>query len=314
LPSLVDRLGSGSSRGVAHDAPGFGFTDRPNADDGGLEQYEFENNVGIGLALLNESLSEQDASNNDISLVRKVSSVDEVCSAEETDIDEAKEQNESKSIAIFGHSMGSKSALLTALHYAFHPELKLKPKLVVLVGPALEGLTMPSRRGYGLKKLSNTKETDGLVRKMARFRDHVVGYFLRRLVCGTNEFWRKGLTLVWGKYPLSDSDVIRYQWASVAKGWEGGVINFIRACILSSKYQNALDDGHLLQEVSNLEDIQVVIIYGSRDKVVPIEGNVAETLGRDFPNVKVVRMKGLGHNPHEEDVGGFLLELEKALE
>lgn len=305
LPCLVDRLGSGSSRGLAHDAPGFGFTDRPNADvDGGLEQYEYENNVGIGLALLNESLSNHDAPT--------------------VDADGANERDETKSIAIFGHSMGSKSALLTALHYASHPKLKVKPNLVVLVAPALEGLSLPSRKGYGLKKkTSNGKETSGRISNVARkfwiewksvFLEIPFRYALRRVVCGTKDFWRKGLSPVWGKYPLSESDVLRFKWPSISKGWEDGVINFAQARIVSSKPQYALDDGALLQEVVNLKGTKVVIVYGSADKVVRIDGGVAEMLERDFPTVKLVRMEGLGHDPFEEDVDGFLLDLEEALE
>jgi len=313
FPALVDRLGSGSARGVAHDAPGFGFTDRPNADvDGGLEQYGFENNVGIGLALLNDSLSEQDASTDD-------------AQTDDAPINGGANQNEAKSIAIFGHSMGSKSALLTALHYASHPKLQLKPNLVVLVAPALEGVSLPSRKGYGLKKKSSSaKESNGWVRILTRrvwiawkkvFLDYPFRYGLRRVVCGTKDFWRRGLALAWGDpNRLSDSDVLRFQWASVTKGWEEGLINFTRSRILSSPAQHALDDEQLLREVANLKDTKVVIIYGSNDKVVRIEGSVAETLKRDFPNVKVVRMEGLGHDPYEEDVDGFLFELEKALE
>ena len=69
----------------------------------------------------------------------------------------------------------------------------------------------------------------------------------------------------------------------------------------------------MLKEVAKLKDTQVVIIYGSSDKVVRIEGGVADTLKR-LTNVKVVRMPGLGHDPFEEDVDRFLFELEKAIE
>ena len=165
LPSLVKRIGSIRAIGIAHDAPGFGFTDRPNADiDGGLYQYGFESNVGIGVALMNESL--------------------------------AKLNNEAKKhIAIFGHSMGSKSALLMALYYASQQKQDIVPSLVVLVAPALEGVTLPSRRGYGLKSASRRKEllsnNSYWIRKLAKrvwiawrkvFVDYPFRYGLRRLV------------------------------------------------------------------------------------------------------------------------------------
>ena len=75
----------------------------------------------------------------------------------------------------------------------------------------------------------------------------------------------------------------------------------------------SLGDDQLLREVSNLEDTKVVIIYGSKDRVINIEGPMAERIQHDYPNVKLVRVQ-TGHNPFEEDVDGFLLELEKLLE
>ena len=70
----------------------------------------------------------------------------------------------------------------------------------------------------------------------------------------------------------------------------------------------------MLKEVSNLPDTTVVIMYGSKDKIVQIEGDVAEKLRREFPSVRLVRLEGLGHDPFEEDVETFLSELEKSLD
>eukprot|EP00578_Thalassiosira_sp_NH16_P022055 CAMPEP_0181099028 /NCGR_PEP_ID=MMETSP1071-20121207/12443_1 /TAXON_ID=35127 /ORGANISM="Thalassiosira sp., Strain NH16" /LENGTH=595 /DNA_ID=CAMNT_0023181667 /DNA_START=137 /DNA_END=1924 /DNA_ORIENTATION=- len=327
LPLLVDRLGGGNARGVAHDAPGFGLTDRPDADaEGGLHQYGLENNAGIGSALMMDALSEQRGA---VALLSKVEE-EEDSPKEDMVADETKEAN--KSVAIIGHSMGSKTALLMALHHASHAELGVDPHLVVLVAPALEGLTMPSRRGYGLKApsrigTSNKREEldHGWTRRMASgvyrawkraFVDMPLHYALRRLVCGTKGFWRNGLSLLtWvDRSILSHSNVLFYQWPSVRRGWEGGVVNFVRARILSSPPVDALDDGELLRRVADLRDTKVVIIYGSKDWLVPIEGNVADTIGRELPHVKMIRLEGAGHNPFETDADGFMAELEKALE
>jgi pimeloyl-ACP methyl ester carboxylesterase len=75
-----------------------------------------------------------------------------------------------------------------------------------------------------------------------------------------------------------------------------------------------LDDGLLLREVAKLDNTTVVIVYGSNDTVVRIEGDVARRLKKEFPTVRFVRMKGLGHDPFEENVTGFITELEKAIE
>jgi len=304
LPSLVQKIGSSKCIGVAHDAPGFGFTDRPNANvDGGLYQYGFENNVGIGLALLKDVLAEQESQDGSVS--------------------------RESVVALFGHSMGSKSTLLQALYYAKHPEMNVKPNLVVLVAPALEGATLPSRKA--IVSSSSTRKSRGknmktsFLRKLTTrawlawrkiFVDYPFQYGLRRLVGGSKDFWRKGLALAWGNVnKLSDSDVLRFQWPSIGQGWEEGLINFTRARILSSPIpsQHMLDDEELLAEVANLKDTRVIIVYGSNDKVVRIEGNVAEKLKIDYPNIKLIRMEGSGHDPYEEDVDEFMMELENAI-
>lgn len=138
---------------------------------------------------------------------------------------------------------------------------------------------------------------------------------ISRTPSGTRDFWRKGLTLAWGDPGrLSDSDVLRFQWPSVGEGWEQGLLNFSRSRILSSHSPNSLDDGRLFTEVASLADTSVVIIYGSKDRVVRIDDGAAEALRREFPNVRVIKMEGCGHDPFEEDVPGFLTVLAKALE
>ena len=52
----------------------------------------------------------------------------------------------------------------------------------------------------------------------------------------------------------------------------------------------------------------------SKDRVVRIDDGAAEALRREFPNVRVIKMEGCGHDPFEEDVPGFLTVLAKALE
>lgn len=310
LPSIVERLGSNKGRhspaavGVAHDAPGFGFTDRPDGDvDGGLRQYSSENSANIGLALLVESLSEQQQQDQDEDSVAAI-------------------MKDAKSIAIFGHSMGARAALLMAHHCATDPTLKLRPNLIVLVAPALEGVTLPSvkRVGYHVKvsrRQSPTWSMAGRVWLLWRkvFVDKPLQYGLRRLVCGTKDFWRNGLMLAWGDpHRLSDSDVLRFQWPSVGRGWEGGILNFARSRILSSPHPGTLDDVRLLRDVTNHKDTRVVIVHGSRDGIVRIDSKVAERVCKDFPNIKFIRMEECGHDPFEEDVQGFVTALEKSIE
>lgn len=106
---------------------------------------------------------------------------------------------------------------------------------------------------------------------------------------------------------LSDSDVLRFQWPSIGKGWERGLISFARA-VQSS------DDADLLRRVASLPDTSVVIVYGTKDNVVRVKEKALDKLKLDFPTVKVIKLEGLGHDPFEEDVGTFLTELEKVLQ
>ncbi len=47
--------------------------------------------------------------------------------------------------------------------------------------------------------------------------------------------------------------------------------------------------------------------------MVRIDDGAAEALRREFPNVRVIKMEGCRHDPFKEDVPGFLMVLEKAL-
>jgi pimeloyl-ACP methyl ester carboxylesterase len=96
------------------------------------------------------------------------------------------------------------------------------------------------------------------------------------------------------------------------------LINFSKSRILSfpipKNSLESLDDGRLFEEVAGLNDTRVVIIYGSKDRVVRIDDRAADELRRAYPNVAVIKMEGCGHDPFEEDVPGFMSALEEALE
>ena len=294
LPSLTKQLGARVGR--AHDSVGFGFTDRPQS----LEEYSVENNVGIGLELLND---DGDAN----------TAVDGSGENEKTETE--------RNIAIFGHSMGAKAALLMALACSNRKDVGLNPRLVVLVAPALEGVALPSRKTSSSTKKTATSPSaiSQLLRSIwvtwrKMIVDYPFRYGLRRLVGGSPNFWRKGLASAWGDPKrLSDSDVLRFQWPSIGMDWEQGLLNLVRSK-LSSSSNSSLDDGELLQQVANLPNTKVVIIYGSKDRIVPFEGSVAEQVKKEFPTVHIVRMEGLGHDPFEEDVDGFLRELKAVVD
>jgi len=142
LPPLVEMLGS--SRGVAHDAPGFGFTDRPDGDEGGrpgggLVRYGSECSAGIGLALLLAGSSPPGRG-------EEAAPATGDSDGDAPAADGGGGMRRARSIAVFGHSMGARAALITALRCASDPGMLPRPDLVVLVAPALEGVTLPSAR------------------------------------------------------------------------------------------------------------------------------------------------------------------------
>lgn len=138
---------------------------------------------------------------------------------------------------------------------------------MVLVAPALEGVTLPAvkRVGYDVKLSRMNSPMWSMVGRVwvtwqKIFVDPALRYGLRRLVCGTSDFWRNGLVLAWGDpRRLTDRDVLRFQWPTVGRGWEDGIINFARSRILSARLPGALDDARLLREVMSLADTRVIM-------------------------------------------------------
>lgn len=106
---------------------------------------------------------------------------------------------------------------------------------------------------------------------------------------------------------VKDSDVLRYQWPSIGKGWERGLLQFARA-------QTKLDDKELLRQVLALPNTTVAVIIGSKDTVVPPDGTRRFLSQFQEYNIEVVEMEGLGHVCYEEDVEGFMEALEAILE
>ena len=74
-----------------------------------------------------------------------------------------------------------------------------------------------------------------------------------------------------------------------------------------------MDDAQLLKEAVNLPNTTVLVVYGTKDNVVPVNEKVLNLLKSDYPAVKVLRMEGLGHDPFEEGKEAFVSELEKLI-
>lgn len=182
-------------------------------------------------------------------------------------------------VILMGHSMGA----ITTLHMAL--TLRDQPKHIILVAPAL-GLRAASKKQPVQRKLIDT-----LI-------DFPASFILRRVV-GTPNFWKRGLSLAWGDPSrLSDSDVLRFQWPSIGKGWERGLLRFSRA-----QYSEVSDEV-LMQQVINLPNTRVDVIVGTRDRVISLD-RIKRFL-KEFPSVRIVAMEGLGHDPFEEATREFV--------
>lgn len=188
------------------------------------------------------------------------------------------------SFILMGHSMGA----ITTLHMALGLPADAE-KRIILVAPAL-GLRKSSKK----KPLTREKPWSPYT-----LLDVPASYILRRAV-GRPNFWRNSLALAWGDAKrLSDADVLRFQWPSIGKGWEKGLLRFVRA------QRSEISDQELLSRVLDLPNLTSVhVIVGSNDRIVSPK-RVREFLAA-FPSVPVVELATLGHDPFEEDTKKFV--------
>ena len=285
IPSLTERLGG--RVGMAHDAPGFGFTDKPlsSGRTKGLVPYSSAGSAAIGNALLKSKM--------DIGKKKKV--------------------------VLFGHSMGCASTLKMAL--ALPSEVE---KTIVLVAPALVG-EIPNDNSQSksasvspalkvkqtVEQVTNSQPSSiriffgaGIAALRRVILDPVIMYILRRAV-GRPGFWKKGLKLAWGNPSLlSDTDAMRFQWPSIGLGWESGLLSFTRSRIASTcPYHGG--EVKLLSDVLNMPLTKVVIIQGIDDPIVPL--SMTKKIVDHFEDrISFIPLPGQGHDPFEEEVEEFV--------
>jgi len=270
IPSLVKKMGS--KRGIAHDSPGFGFTDR--VED--LEPFSSAGSAALGLSLLDKILEFDTATSGS-------------------------ENEKPKRILLVGHSMGCASTLKMAL--ALPRDIEVA---VILVAPALVGDVVEDTVQNSNNPILFLKKQPMLVSKFISLIRQVIFdpflmYILKRAV-GTKNFWKKGLSLVWGDPKiLTPTDVLRFQWPGITKGWERGLLSFSRSRIKAiCKYQGG--EIKMLKDVIGRPNTSVTIVHGTNDKIVPIR--MSENIVSSLNGVDLIRMEGYGHDPFEEGEKG----------
>jgi len=257
--------------GLAHDALGFGFTELNVVDASEEDPIYWYSSVGSA-HLANTLLKKKSLGQND-------------------------------SVVLVGHSMGALTTLRLALELPKETE-----KRIILVSPAL-GIRQPpgARKSPGRRGGAAPKAL-----KFARswLLERPFQYVLRRTV-GRPGFWRKGLQLVWGDANrLNDSDVLRFQWPAIHRGWEAGLVRFARAQARAfpSDDLGLMPDEELLIRALALPNTKVEVILAEKDRVVNPQRS--RRFLEPFPIVKVQELAGLGHDPFEEDVDAFLHAIE----
>jgi len=278
LSPLARRLGAPVVMG--HDAVGFGFTERPTKTSSSLLAYTSQASARIGNRLLRDQL--QSTSIASIANGKTRSSAPNP-----------------PTLLLMGHSMGA----ITTLHMALDWQDDVSTKRIVLVSPAF----LPQRRGHDEEPSHRRRHIrHSPIRSLV---NPPLQYVLRRLV-GTPGFWRNGLQLAWGEPKrLSDTDVLRFQWPSIGKGWEVGLLDFSRAQFRYGATSASLKK--LMTQVLQLPNTTVDVILAANDRVV--EPKTVRDFLRDFPSVNIVELPGLGHDPFEEDVGVFVDTVEELL-
>ena len=294
LPALASRIGARVA--LAHDAVGFGFTDRPKALSGkkkDLIPYSLAGSAAIGAKLITNELENL-----------------------QNDEPVEKEGTEQKSVALFGHSMGCTTTLRMALELP-----RNTCKFIVLVAPAL---MLPSKTANANTVAS--KRTPMLPRGTSRVRsfvdrllaagrqifvDALFGYFLRRVV-GKPNFWVTSLqSVVWGNpSDVSDADELRFQWPAIGRGWETGLLAFTRSRLFNIDAY-AGGDAALLSDVLDLPDTKVIVVAGGSDKIIPPRASMS--IAERF-SLRFVPLPGRGHDPFEENPEEFVNLVETLLE
>jgi pimeloyl-ACP methyl ester carboxylesterase len=295
LPALVEEFHC--EVGMGHDAPGFGFSRR------GPNRYTFFDSARLGHRLLTTKGRIGDR----LLLGRSCASSDGSSSAS---------SKSPSSVLLVGHSMGA----ITSLHMAtmLPPDCAVD---VVLVAPAL-GLRHHKGTTKMIKNKHDGNETDGsdlqaldppgskprrrlilggVVSRVARLGQALARYGLRWAV-GRRFFWKTGLKLAWGDCRrVTDADALRFQWPAVLEGWEQGLLDFAAD---QGRIPAPCSEKELVRHVLDRPHARVFVILGGKDPVV--SNATIAAFFKDFAGVVCETMDGLGHDPFEEDVPGFI--------
>jgi len=314
LQPLAEKL---RATAVAHDAPGFGLTERV----GDLKRYTPRTNAAIARAMLDlaeGTLNEEDGSKkektwNDV--------VHEMSSDEASATKTAKEKKKSRARrVVVGHSMGGVAAAIAAAEGDIDD--------VVLVAPAV--IAASARAAGDLPETRKEKEKNPLslllgacaraFRVVVAFAASPVVLFAVRKLVRSASFWRDGLGKAVGaaaraRMRTDATWADGYRRPSAVTGWDAGMVRVVlaaatggvslaRAVLGATSPTAEADKPENIIEALRLSKARVLIVHGSDDMIVPV-GN-SRRLAELIPRAEMVEMPGVGHMPHEEAPEAFL--------
>ena len=314
LQPLAEKL---NATAVAHDAPGFGLTERV----GDLKRYTPRTNAAIARAMLDlaeGTLNEEDGSKkektwNDV--------VHEMSSDEASATKTAKEKKKSRARrVVVGHSMGGVAAAIAAAEGDIDD--------VVLVAPAV--IAASARAAGDVPETRKEKEKNPLslllgacaraFRVVVAFAASPVVLFAVRKLVRSASFWRDGLGKAVGaaaraRMRTDATWADGYRRPSAVTGWDAGMVRVVlaaatggvslaRAVLGATSPTAEADKPENIIEALRLSKARVLIVHGSDDMIVPV-GN-SRRLKELIPRAEMVEMPGVGHMPHEEAPEAFL--------
>ncbi|KAL0049992.1 hypothetical protein WJX82_002227 [Trebouxia sp. C0006] len=304
-----------------HDMPGFGLTQRPRDIDG----YSLEFNGRLGRLVMDAELAaagvlSSAALDSDVGPGVKLEQLQSVSREHQSqhggaesavcpsDIQAAASQskpNLQHAREVIKHSRDIAGLVLVApAIISFSSQLKAQPDFdrqpndTPMHGRILQVL-MAFAQAAGTR-------TAGIVLWLLQ---PILVLFLRTLV-RSRLFWVRGLSNAWhSRDGVSDELVDAYRLPQLVRGWEIGLVRFVRARVADSRSfvqvlkgayngRTPLSQAEQLAHAVAQQDIKVLILHGSGDRLVPVSNS--RRLAKVMPNAELIEYVDCGHVPQEE--------------
>lgn len=246
---------------------------------------------------------------------------------------EDKKQGPCVKRVLMGHSMGAACAAAEVIHHCqdIAGLILVAPAIISLSsqlqqqtesGPSRKQKKSQSRVVRVLVALGEAvaKRFAGLVLWLIQ---PVLVLFLRVLV-RSRPFWVKGLSNAWhSRDGVSDELVDAYRLPQLVKGWEIGLVRFIRARvadqrrlgqILKDAYNGTVQQSQTEQLAHAVaqQNIKVLILHGVGDRLVPVSNS--RRLVKLIPNAELIEFQDCGHVPQEELPKQFIQSVQSFVE